>query len=179
MQTQQTIRISNEAYFSEVRKWIDSGRSIVILAAGHSMEPFFPSHCYELKLQKGEPGKNDVVAALTTTGVYVVHRVMGIEKAEDGGDIVVLQGDGNLYCEMARAKDIIGKATHYRRRGTPGFERFDNSLRWRLYSSLWPRRKTLRRICLAVYRHLCVKKEPWRKSLLCENKNRAINETDR
>lgn len=155
------MRISNEAYFSEVKKWIDNGRSVVILATGRSMEPFLPSHRYELKLQKGEPRKNDVVAALTTAGAYVVHRVVGFEKTEGGESMVVLQGDGNLCGERAWAKDIIGIATHYRRRGTSGFKCFGNSLCWRLYSRLWPGRKTVRRIFLAVYRHLRVGRKPW------------------
>lgn len=136
--------------FSNARELIDGGHTITVTVVGHSMEPFFESYRDEVKLCKCEAVKvDDFVLALTDADRYVAHRVV-----EVCGDVITMRGDGNVYgVEHARKRDIVGIITHYRKKGQREFRKL-YTLKWRLYSRLWPKNPFARRVLLAFHHHV-------------------------
>lgn len=161
MQQLQTLRIDNRAFFAEVGRCLAEGKSVVVMATGNSMEPFFESHKHELRLRAcapGEPRRGDVVVALTRGGDYVVHRVVGFGA---GGD-VALCGDGcaDGRGEWAARDGIVGIVSHYRCGSTGKFKSLatvGRRLSWRL----WPRPGRARRLALAIH-HRILLRLAWR-----------------
>ena len=92
----------------------------------------------------------DVVLAEVSKQVYVLHRVV---KKND--KLFVLRGDGNVYgTETCKHCDVIGIAKAFQ---IGNKEISTSSLKWRIYSFLWPRNSFLRRCFLFLFRHTIFK----------------------
>ena len=134
----------NPAYFEIVRDLLEQGKSVRLRIRGESMTPFFPEGREILlhpicprDLRRGTP-----VLAQTSGGTYVFHRILHLS-----GDMVVLQGDGNLRGTEITTRDRVYAASHC------------NPVH-RLSARIWQCLRPVRRYPLALWKKLHGKPSP-------------------
>lgn len=144
------IILPNAIMLAEVSRFLDEGRSVIIMTKGNSMSPFIRGERDSVELLR-QPSVEvgDIVLAQLQPGHYVLHRVHALDA-----DKVTLKGDGNLDgTERCLPEDICGTVTHIIR---PPEKRIDcNSRRWKRRFRRWvaaPR--IVRRIVLGFYRRI-------------------------
>ena len=128
---------------------VDDGLSVTFPVKGRSMLPFIVGSKESVILVKpGMPDVGDVVLAWVEGCRYVVHRIISID-----GDLVVLQGDGNVCgVEHCRVADVRAKADYVV--DAQGGKHYLYS-RWRIRAArLWFRLRPIRRYLLAIYRRI-------------------------
>ena len=148
----------NDRFVLAVKEFIDEGRTTAFRVRGYSMRPFL-DHCRDkVVLAPCRPEnirRGDVVLAEVSSHCYVLHRVVKRE-----GDRLVLRGDGNVYgTESCLTTDVIGVATGFLRKGRACPD-LTTSVKWRVYSALWPSSPLLRRLLLAFYRRIVLRLFP-------------------
>ncbi|MEG1621778.1 MAG: S24/S26 family peptidase [Alistipes sp.] len=85
--------ISNKIAFTQAKESLLAGQKVRICVQGQSMLPFFRSGS-KITLRPVRPEDlrcGRVVLAETASGLFVVHRIIGITKSE-----IILLGDGNV-----------------------------------------------------------------------------------
>lgn len=138
--------MANEELLPEVVQLLSKGNSVTLKAKGNSMLPLLKDgrdHIVLVPFDKLKKG--DVVLAEINTDQYVLHRIIDIR-----GSRIILMGDGNLRGkEICNIIDIAGVAKSFIRKG----KSLDcNSLRWKIYSKVWPTLRPIRRYLLAIFR---------------------------
>lgn len=142
--------IPNEVMLPEVARLIAQGHTVTIAVRGNSMNPFFLDHRDKVTLGSFRPDDLQpgvAVLARDLTGRIVFHRII-----RRHGDVLTLQGDGNLeQTEQTRIDLVMGRMTEAIRKN----KRYAVDGRiWRTYSYWWIRLKPVRRWLLAVFRRL-------------------------
>lgn len=142
--------IPNEVLLPEVARLIEEGHTVTITVRGNSMNPFLVDGRDRITL--GSFTQDDLqpgaaVLARDTTGRIVFHRI-----ARRNGEILILQGDGNLaQTEETTVSQVMGLMTEAIRKG----KRYSaDSRTWKWYSYGWIKAKPLRRYLLAIFRRI-------------------------
>lgn len=143
-------QVDNALFFQEVSAQIADGKQVIIRAKGSSMWPLLRDGKDKLVLGKTVPEslkRGCIVLARLNDSRFVIHR---IERLSDGH--VVLRGDGNYYArETCTPADILAEATAVVRREKVYPK---NGFLWLCARFLWPSSSQLRRLFLALNRHL-------------------------
>ena len=138
--------LPNDVWLGEVSQMLREGKPYAIYVKGYSMRPFIEHTRDRVFLEKRDTYEvGDAVLAQIAPGHYVLHRI--IEKQ---GDILILQGDGNIdQVEYCKEKDVSGVVTQYIRpnRIIPAD---DKKLVRRI--RLWRRLRPIRRYLLFIYK---------------------------
>ena len=147
--------IENEILIPQFADYLRENKEVLFTPSGVSMRPFIEGGKDSGILQPvtDEPKVGDVILAEVSTPykgkTYVLHRLIRIEKDEQGA-VYVLQGDGNLSGEeVCRRADMIGRVTAVQ---MPSGRR-KCLTKGRLWYALKPVRKWL----LKIYRHTLLK----------------------
>ena len=148
------MKIANEILVPELARLLAEEKEVRFTPSGNSMRPFIEGNHDSVILAPltRAPRRGDIllVRAIQPSGqtTYVLHRLVRIAHDEQG-ELLVLQGDGNLQGEeTCRRSDIIGRV---RRIETPkGGAKL--LTRGRLWHALLP----IRGFLLKVYRHTVV-----------------------
>lgn len=147
------VQFPNAIILPEIIKLINDGHSVTLQLKGYSMRPFLENNRDKALLTK--PTKfevGDPVLAEIRDGVYVLHRIIKIDKIND---IVTLRGDGNFATETCKQDNIKALAIGFYRKGRKTLDRIDGR-KWKLYSFLWTHLFPIRRYLLFIYRKLFV-----------------------
>lgn len=138
--------LPNDVWLGEVSQMLREGKPYAIYVKGYSMRPFIEHTRDRVFLEKRDTyEEGDAVLAQIAPGHYVLHRI--IEKQ---GDILILQGDGNIdQVEYCKEGDVSGVVTQYIRpnRIIPAD---DKKLVRRI--RLWRRLRPIRRYLLFIYK---------------------------
>lgn len=148
------MKIANEILVPELARLLAEEKEVRFTPSGNSMRPFIEGNRDSVILAPltRSPRRGDIllVGATQPGGqtTYVLHRLVRIAHDEQG-ELLVLQGDGNLQGEeTCRRSDVIGRV---RRIESPK-GRAKLLTRGRLWHALLP----IRGFLLKVYRHTVV-----------------------
>lgn len=148
------MKIANEILVPELARLLAEEKEVRFTPSGNSMRPFIEGNRDSVILAPltRSPRRGDIllVRAIQPSGqtTYVLHRLVRIAH-DERGELLVLQGDGNLQGEeTCRRSDIIGRV---RRIESPK-GRAKLLTRGRLWHALLP----IRGFLLKVYRHTVV-----------------------
>ena len=148
------MKIANEILVPELARLLAKEKEVRFTPSGNSMRPFIEGNRDSVILAPltRSPRRGDIllVGATQPGGqtTYVLHRLVRIAHDEQG-ELLVLQGDGNLQGEeTCRRSDIIGRV---RRIESPK-GRAKLLTRGRLWHALLP----IRGFLLKIYRHTVV-----------------------
>ena len=148
------MKIANEILVPELARLLAEEKEVRFTPSGNSMRPFIEGNRDSVILAPltRSPRRGDIllVGATQPGGqtTYVLHRLVRIAHDEHG-ELLVLQGDGNLRGEeTCRRSDIIGRV---RRIESPK-GRAKLLTRGRLWHALLP----IRGFLLKIYRHTVV-----------------------
>lgn len=138
--------LPNDVWLGEVSQMLREGKPYAIYVKGYSMRPFIEHTRDRVFLEKRDSYEvGDAVLAQIAPGHYVLHRIV-----EKQGDILILQGDGNIdQVEYCKEGDVSGVVTQYIRpnRIIPAD---DKKLVRRI--RLWRRLRPIRRYLLFIYK---------------------------
>lgn len=148
------MKIANEILVPELARLLTEGKEVRFTPSGNSMRPFIEGNRDSVILTPliRAPRRGDIllVQAVQPSGqvTYVLHRLVRMEHDEQG-ELLVLQGDGNLQGEeICRPKDVIGRV---RRIENPK-GRAKLLTRGYLWHALLP----IRWFLLKIYRHTMI-----------------------
>lgn len=142
---------NNAELIPEIIKLIEEGHTVTLQMRGFSMRPFLENNRDRVLLTKPTYlNVGDAVLAEILPGKFVIHRIVHIHK-----DDITLRGDGNILSEHCTRKDIKGFALGFYRKGKNKIDK-TNSLKWRLYSTIWCSLLPIRKYLLAIYRRLWI-----------------------
>ena len=148
------MKIANEILVPELARLLAEEKEVRFTPSGNSMRPFIEGNRDSVILtplnRSPRPGDILLVRAAQPGGqaTYVLHRLVRIERDEQG-ELLVLQGDGNLQGEeICRRSDVIGRV---RRIETPKGRAKLLTRGW-----LWHALLPFRGFLLKVYRHTVV-----------------------
>ena len=109
------MKIANEILVPELARLLAEEKEVRFTPSGDSMRPFIEGNRDSVVLTSltRPPRRGDILLAhVTQPGgqtTYVLHRLVRIEHDEHG-ELLVLQGDGNLQGEeTCRPTDVIGR----------------------------------------------------------------------
>lgn len=137
--------LPNAVLMPQAVEFLASGMEVLLPVKGNSMLPFIhPGKDLVLLRKEKKVSEGDVVLALTSTGSYVIHRVIKI--LEDGS--MTLKGDGNLYgTENCSPEAVLGTVIEVKK--ASGKIHNPRSVKnWQKLPVL------LRRIVLALYKRI-------------------------
>ena len=147
------MRMQNDILIPELARLLADEKEVRFTPSGISMRPFIEGDKDSVILSAltRSPLCGDIVLAraIMPDGktTYVLHRIIRIEKDENGEPAYILQGDGNLEGEeVCNRSDIIGRVI-----------RIENSQGKRKYFSrgrLWYALRPIRKWLLKIYRKL-------------------------
>ena len=148
------MKIANEILVPELARLLAEEKEVRFTPSGNSMRPFIEGNRDSVVLTPltRSPRRGDIllVRAKQPGGqaTYVLHRMVRIKRDEQG-ELLVLQGDGNLQGEeTCRRADIIGRV---RRIENPKGHAKLLTRGW-----LWHALLPIRGFLLKVYRHTVV-----------------------
>ena len=109
------MKIANEILVPELARLLTEGKEVRFTPSGNSMRPFIEGNRDSVILTPliRAPRRGDILLVQTVQPsgqvTYVLHRLVRMEHDEQG-ELLVLQGDGNLQGEeICRPKDVIGR----------------------------------------------------------------------
>lgn len=142
------VEVANEVFLAELSELLAARKQVRFAVRGRSMRPMLEHERDSVVLEQqalADYQRGDVVLALTTTGYWVLHRIVHCE----GDTACVLQGDGNVGLqERCLRQDILGRVVQFTRKShTYAVEHW----LWRLYKCLWMHTVFLRRPLLLAY----------------------------
>lgn len=142
--------VANKILIPQIKQMIDEGHTVTFRVRGRSMRPMIEGDRDSVVLAPclGDVSVGDVILAEVWPQRYVLHRVVKVE-----GSTLTMRGDGNIAgTEVFDRSVVVGRAEAFVRKGKT--LRMD-SLRWRIYSAIWPRLLPLRRYLLFIlYPHI-------------------------
>ena len=135
----------------EVTRFLEEGRSVIIMTKGSSMSPFIRGERDSVELEKRpEVAVGDIALCQLSPGHYVLHRVNALK-----GDKVRLKGDGNLDAtESCTLGDVCGTVTAILK--GPKGRRIDCTTKcFKRRSRMWVKApRIVRRYVLGIYRRV-------------------------
>lgn len=127
------LELRNDIFFAEVELMISEGQSVTIPVKGFSMRPMMRSEKERVILTAHSDNniKQGAVMLFRHNGQHIMHRIVKIE-----GRNITFAGDGNYNkTEQATKEDIVAKVTTIIRPSGRAISL--DSLRWKIYSTLW------------------------------------------
>ena len=126
-----------------IEQQIDEGKSVTLCVTGKSMRPYLSGNGKENVIvikHKPEEITPGVIILFSYNNKYVFHRVIG--KA---GDLLIVQGDGNIKIEKVRCEDVLGIVRFVVRSGgkTVSTDSLAAGVYWRIWYILRPFRRYL------------------------------------
>ncbi len=148
--TGKTWEVANDQFLSIVTQAMrNTGDTATINVKGYSMRPFLEHLRDRVVLKSVQPDElklHDVVLAEISSGVYVLHRIIGIDS-----DRLTLMGDGNLRgTESCERKDVCGLAIRFLRPNGHSTDTSDSGYQRRV--RLWLKLLPVRRALLFFYK---------------------------
>lgn len=147
----QTKEIPNEIIIPQVKAFLDEGRTVTLAVKGKSMRPFLEGgrDAVVIAPVRAPLAVGDVILAEVSPQKYMLHRIIALE-----GDMVTMQGDGNLeQTETFERQHVIGLIIGFQRKGRTKID-LVTGRKWRLYSKVWRWLTPFRRILLGLHRHI-------------------------
>ena len=145
------MKVANDILIPELGRLLAEGKEVRFTPSGVSMRPYIEGDKDSVVLApvKGMPRRGDILLAtvenLCGRTTYVLHRLIRID-----GDILVLQGDGNLAGEeRCKVGDVIGKVI--------AIENPKGRRKMLTRGKLWFALKPVRKWLLKIYRHTLLK----------------------
>ena len=145
------MKIANDILIPELARLMATGKEVRFTPSGVSMRPYIEGDRDSVILapMNRAPRVGDILLAQVETlcgsKTYVLHRLIRIE-----GEMLVLQGDGNLAGEeRCNAADIIGRVI--------AIESPKGRRKLLTRGRLWYALRQLRKYLLKIYRHTLLK----------------------
>ena len=152
------MKIANDILIPELARLLNEEKEVRFTPSGNSMRPYIEGEADSVILAPlaRAPRRGDIILArvIAPNGqrLYVLHRLVRIERDENGEEAFILMGDGNLQGEEVCSRaDIIGRVA--------AIERPDGKRKPLTRGRLWYRLLPLRHYLLKIYRHTTLK---WR-----------------
>lgn len=145
------MKVANDILIPELGRLLAEGKEVRFTPSGVSMRPYIEGDKDSVVLApvKDMPRRGDILLAtvenLCGRTTYVLHRLIRID-----GDILVLQGDGNLAGEeRCKVGDVIGKVI--------AIENPKGKRKCLTNGRVWFWLKPVRKWLLKIYRHSILK----------------------
>lgn len=146
------MKVPNDILIPELARLLEEEKEVRFTPSGVSMRPFIEGGVDSVVLAPlhRAPRIGDILLAKAINPggnhVYVLHRLVRIERDEKGEDAYILMGDGNLEGEEVCSRaDIIGRVA--------AIERPDGKRKCLSRGRLWYHMKPCRKWLLKIYRH--------------------------
>lgn len=149
------MKVANDILVPELARLLAEEKEVRFTPSGDSMRPFIEGNRDSVILTAltRSPRRGDILLAQATQPggqqAYVLHRLIRIERDEQG-ELLVLQGDGNLSGEeTCRLVDVIGRVRR--------IENPNGSAKLLTRGFLWKALRPCRGFLLKIYRHTLLK----------------------
>ena len=155
------LMVSGEAFAPVLTEVLSSGGTISLAVSGYSMSPFLKHGrdtvrlraCTEKDLRCGQ-----ILLFKRPDHVLVMHRVRRILP----GGRLVMNGDGQAWCETISAEQVIAVVLSVERNGR---QMSNESIRFRLWSAVWYPTRPIRPVMHKIWCFLVRRGEKCRMSL--------------
>lgn len=148
------MKVANEILIPELARLLAEEKEVRFTPSGDSMRPFIEGNKDSVILTSlnRPPRRGDILLAHATQPggqtTYVLHRLVRIVHDEQG-ELLVLQGDGNLQGEeTCRPTDVIGRVRR--------IENPKGHAKLLTRGFVWHALLPCRRILLKIYRHTMI-----------------------
>ena len=145
------MKVPNDILIPELARLLEEEKEVRFTPSGVSMRPFIEGGVDSIVLTPlhRSPRPGDIVLARAINGggqsVYVLHRLVRIERDESGDEAYILMGDGNLEGEeVCSREEIIGRVS--------AIERPNGKRKCLSRGRLWYHMKPCRKWLLKLYR---------------------------
>lgn len=144
------ITIDKDTMYQEISRLIAEGKTVSITVKGYSMNPFLMHLRDQITLgpwTDGDIRRGTVALVRDVRGNVLIHRIIRRD-----GNIIILEGDGNIGLQEKATLDGIAGIMHSITRKNRTYS--SKSFIWRAYSWIWMFLRPVRLYPLALWRKL-------------------------
>lgn len=150
MEKSKKITIDKDTMYQEISRLIAEGKTVSITVKGYSMNPFLMHLRDQITLgpwTDGDIRRGTVALVRDVRGNVLIHRIIRRD-----GNIIILEGDGNIGLQEKATLDRIAGIMHSITRKNRTYS--SKSFIWRAYSWIWMFLRPVRLYPLALWRKL-------------------------
>lgn len=150
MEKSKKITIDKDTMYQEISRLIAEGKTVSITVKGYSMNPFLMHLRDQITLgpwTDGDIRRGTVALVRDVRGNVLIHRIIRRD-----GNIIILEGDGNIGLQEKATLDGIAGIMHSITRKNRTYS--SKSFIWRAYSWIWMFLRPVRLYPLALWRKL-------------------------
>lgn len=150
MEKSKKITIGKDTMYQEISRLIAEGKTVSITVKGYSMNPFLMHLRDQITLgpwTDGDIRRGTVALVRDVRGNVLIHRIIRRD-----GNIIILEGDGNIGLQEKATLDGIAGIMHSITRKNRTYS--SKSFIWRAYSWIWMFLRPVRLYPLALWRKL-------------------------
>ena len=150
MEKSKKITIDTDTMYQEISRLIAEGKTVSITVKGYSMNPFLMHLRDQITLgpwTDGDIRRGTVALVRDVRGNVLIHRIIRRD-----GNIIILEGDGNIGLQEKATLDGIAGIMHSITRKNRTYS--SKSFIWRAYSWIWMFLRPVRLYPLALWRKL-------------------------
>lgn len=150
MEKSKKITIDKDTMYQEISRLIAEGKTVSITVKGYSMNPFLMHLRDQITLgpwTDGDIHRGTVALVRDVRGNVLIHRIIRRD-----GNIIILEGDGNIGLQEKATLDGIAGIMHSITRKNRTYS--SKSFIWRAYSWIWMFLRPVRVYPLALWRKL-------------------------
>lgn len=150
MEKSKKITIDKDTMYQEISRLIAEGKTVSITVKGYSMNPFLMHLRDQITLgpwTDGDIRRGTVALVRDVRGNVLIHRIIRRD-----GNIIILEGDGNIGLQEKATLDGIAGIMHSITRKNRTYS--SKSFIWRGYSWIWMFLRPVRLYPLALWRKL-------------------------
>lgn len=150
MEKSKKITIDKDTMYQEISRLIAEGKTVSITVKGYSMNPFLMHLRDQITLgpwTDGDIRRGTVALVRDVRGNVLIHRIIRRD-----GNIIILEGDGNIGLQEKATLDGIAGIMHSITRKNRTYS--SKSFIWRTYSWIWMFLRPVRLYPLALWRKL-------------------------
>lgn len=150
MEKSKKITIDKDTMYQEISRLIAEGKTVSITVKGYSMNPFLMHLRDQITLgpwTDGDIRRGTVALVRDVRGNVLIHRIIRRD-----GNIIILEGDGNIGLQEKATLDGIAGIMHSITRKNRTYS--SKSFIWRAYSCIWMFLRPVRLYPLALWRKL-------------------------
>ena len=150
MEKSKKITIDKDTMYQEISRLIAEGKTVSITVKGYSMNPFLMHLRDQITLgpwTDGDIRRGTVALVRDVRGNVLIHRIIRRD-----GNIIILEGDGNIGLQEKATLDGIAGIMHSITRKNRTYS--SKSFIWRAYSWIWMSLRPVRLYPLALWRKL-------------------------
>lgn len=148
MEKSKKITIDKDTMYQEISRLIAEGKTVSITVKGYSMNPFLMHLRDQITLgpwTDGDIRRGTVALVRDVRGNVLIHRIIRRD-----GNIIILEGDGNIGLQEKATLDGIAGIMHSITRKNRTYS--SKSFIWRAYSWIWMFLRPVRLYPLALWR---------------------------